>query len=110
MIQVVQGKSQIKLLNNIDDLLGGVHDKWFSPVELFMKLQNIGINVLPQDNDAVKNNCLKKDDDVSNFAYDVVSILSIACSFKSTQFCHSDECGNDKIILKIRDNEDNMIY
>eukprot|EP00801_Mesodinium_rubrum_P001399 Mrub_01399.p1 GENE.Mrub_01399~~Mrub_01399.p1 ORF type:complete len:718 (+),score=181.69 Mrub_01399:218-2155(+) len=110
MIKVVKGKSQIKLLNNIDDLLNGIHDKWFYPVQLLMKLQNIGINLLPLENDASRNNCFKKDDDVSNFAYDVVSMLSIACSFKSTQFCQTEECGSDKIILKVRDNEDNMIY
>jgi len=68
MIKVIKGKSQIKLLNNIDDLLNGIYDKWHYPVELLMKLQNIGINLLPLEQDAARNNCVKKDDDVSNFA------------------------------------------
>jgi len=68
VIQVVKGKSQIKLMNNVDDLLKDVFDKWYSPVELLMKLQSIGINLLPLPQDAARNNCVKKDDDVSNFA------------------------------------------
>lgn len=110
IIQVVKGKSQIKLLNNVDELLGNVADTWYSPVELLMKLQSIGINLLPLPQDSSRNNCIKKDEDVSNFAYDVVSMLSTACSFKSTQFCHTLDCGKDKIILKVRDNEDKLIY
>jgi len=74
-----------------------------------MKLQSIGINLLPLPQDSSRNNCISKDEDVSNFAYDVVSMLSVACSFKSTQFCHTEDCGKDKIILKVRDNEDRLI-
>jgi len=55
-------------MNNVDDLLKDVFDKWYSPVELLMKLQSIGINLLPLPQDAARNNCVKKDDDVSNFA------------------------------------------
>mmetsp|Transcript_44579 Transcript_44579/g.97373 ORF Transcript_44579/g.97373 Transcript_44579/m.97373 type:complete len:83 (+) Transcript_44579:1321-1569(+) len=80
-----------------------------SPVELLMKLQNIGINLLPIENDAKNSDCKKKSDKVNDFAYNAVSILSIASSFRSTHFCQSDDCGEDKIILKMRENEDRVV-
>lgn len=81
-----------------------------SPVELLMKLQSIGVNLLPLEQDAQKSGCSHKTEAVNKFAYDAVAILSVACSFRSTHFCHSPDCGQDKIILKMRENDDRVVY
>lgn len=64
---------------------------------------------MPIKGDITKNNMISKTDKVKDQASYVVSILSVACSFKSTHFSNTKECGNNKVILKIRDNEDRVI-
>jgi len=81
-----------------------------SPVELLTKLQRIGINLLPLEKDSLKSSCTQKSAEVNQFGYNTISILSVACSFRSTHFCHASNCGTDKIILKMRENDDNVIY
>lgn len=108
-ISVENGTSSVQLLNDIDGLLTQYVGVFMSPVELLMKLQNIGINLLPLENDAAKCGCSKKSQLVDDFAYNAVSILSVSCSFRSTHFCHASECGENKIILKMRENEDKVI-
>jgi len=76
---------------------------------MLQKLQSIGINLMPINEDISKNNMISKTYKVKEYAAFVLSILSVSCSFRSTHFSNTKECGSNKIILKIRDNEDRVI-
>lgn len=109
-IAIFNGSSNLVLLNNIDNLLTSFVNVPMAPVELLLKLQSIGINLLPLEEDASKCGCSSKTDLVNSFAYNAVSVLSVVCSFRSTNFCQSKTCKSNNIILKMRDNDDKVIY